>query len=142
MRIANSGPLTRCWPRSPWYQARTRTIGQPDDECEERDLPDLLRPVEGFADVLEALQESPGSGDVDKSPLDDLAAAQPGPGALGSTLCRRVGHLEASVSSSGASFGRAARRARCCAMSRSMSAKTALNSGSLRIEARLGSKSR
>ena len=55
---------------------------------------------------------------------------------------RRYCRLEASVSSSGASFGRAARRARCCAMSRSMSAKTALNSGSLRIEARLGSKSR
>jgi hypothetical protein len=46
---------------------------------------------------------------------------------------------EASVKSSGASFGRAASVARCLAMSRSMSAKTALNSGSLRIEARLGS---
>ena len=101
-----------------------------------------VRPVEGVAEVLEPLQEPPGAGDVYEAPLHDLAAAQPGPGAFGSTLRRRVGHLDASVSSSGASFGRAARRARCCAMSRSMSAKTALNSGSLRIEASAGSKSR
>ena len=142
MRIASSGVLMRCWPRSPWYQARTRTIGRPIRSARSASWRICSRPVEGVADVLEALQEPPGSGDVDHPPLHDLAAAQPGPGALGSTLCRRVGHLEASVSSSGASFGRAARRARCCAMSRSMSAKTALNSGSLRIEARLGSKSR
>ena len=107
MRIANSGVLMRCWPRSPWYQARTRTMGSPIDEREQRDLPDLLGPVEGLADVLEALQESPGSGDVDKSPLDDLAAAQPGPGALGFTLCRRVGHSAAPMASecSGLSAG-------------------------------------
>ena len=47
MRIANSGVLMRCWPRSPWYQARTRTIGQADQEREGGDLLDLLRPVEG-----------------------------------------------------------------------------------------------
>ena len=48
-------------------------------------------------------------------------------------------HVPVALSSSGASFGRAARRARCCAMSRSMSAKTALNSGSLRMEERFSS---
>ena len=60
-----------------------------------------------LAEVLEALQESPGGGDVDHSPLDDLAAAQPGPGALGSTLCRRVGQSSAPMASecSGLSAG-------------------------------------
>ena len=111
-------------------------------EREQSRTAELLRPVEGVADVFEALQEPPGGSDVDESPLDDLAAAQPGPDALASTLCRRAGHLEASVSSSGASFGRAASAARCRAMSRSMSAKMALNSGSLRIESSAGSKSR
>ena len=57
---------------------------QPDDEREHCDLPYLLGPVERLADVLEPLQESPGGGDVYNSPLGDLAAAQPGPGALGS----------------------------------------------------------
>jgi hypothetical protein len=52
---------------------------------------------------------------------------------------RRYCRLEASVSSSGASFGRAANAARCFAMSRSMSAKTALNSGEPRIVANTGS---
>ena len=141
MRIANSGVLMRCWPRSPWYQASTRTMGRPMRSASSGDLADCGASGR-IADVLEALQETPGGGDVYESPLDDLAAAQPGPGAFGFTLCRRCRHLEASVSSSGASFGRAARRARCCAMSRSMSAKTALNSGSLRIEASAGSKSR
>src|SRR4029453_1387347 len=98
--------------------------------------------MEGLGDVLEALQEPPGSGDVEEPPLDDFAPAQPGPGALGCTLCRRVRHLEASISSSGASFGRAASRARCFAMSRSISAKTALNSASLRIESKFGFQSR
>ena len=49
---------------------------QADDEREQGDLPHLLRPVEGLADVLEALQEPPGGRDVYESPLDDLAAAQ------------------------------------------------------------------
>ena len=66
--------------------------GQTDQECQERDLAELYRPLEGLGDVLQTLQESPGSGDVDQSPLDDLAAAQSAPGALGCTLCRRVGH--------------------------------------------------
>ena len=57
-------------------------------------------------------------------------------------LCRRVGHVPVAARSSGASFGRAASAARCFAMSRSMSAKMALNSGSLRMEASAGSKSR
>ena len=66
-----------------------------------------------LADVLEALQEPPGGGDVDESPLDDLAAAQPGPGALGSTLCRRVGHSAAPMARAVyANRGRAARRMR------------------------------
>ena len=70
----------------------------------------------------------------------------------GSSLCaarRAVHRLQLSEvtqrtagRSSGASFGRVARRPRCCAMSRSMSAKIALKSGSLRIGARFGSKSR
>ena len=68
-------------------------------ECEERDLPELFGPVEGLADVFEALQEPPGGRDVHKSPLDDLAAAQSSPGALGSTLCRRVGQSSAPMAS-------------------------------------------
>ncbi len=66
--------------------------GQADQEGEQRDMAELFWPVEGLADVLQALQESPGAGDVDKSPLHDLAAAQSGPSAFGFTLCRRVGH--------------------------------------------------
>ena len=100
MRIANSGVLMRCWPRSPWYQARTRTIGRPIRSARSAICRSCCGPVEGLADVLEALQESPGSGDVDESPLDDLAAAQPGPGALGFTLCRRVGHSAAPMARS------------------------------------------
>ena len=91
--------LTRCWPRSPWYQARTSTIGRPMRSASTAICRTCCGPVEGLADVLEALQESPGGGDVDQSPLDDLAAAQPGPGALGSTLCRRVGHSAAPMAS-------------------------------------------
>ena len=54
---------------------------QADEECEDGDLPELLRPVEGLADVLKALQEPPRGGDVDESPLHDLAAAQACPDA-------------------------------------------------------------
>ena len=142
MRIANSVRADALLTAVAVVPREDEDDRQADQERERGELLDLLRPVERVADVLEALQEAPGTGDVGDPPLHHLAAAQPGPDALGLTLCRRVGHLDASVSSSGASFGRAARRARCCAMSRSMSAKTALNSGSLRIEARLGSKSR
>ena len=39
--------------------------GQADQKCEERDLAELCRPLEGVADVLKTLQESPGSGDVE-----------------------------------------------------------------------------
>jgi hypothetical protein len=55
--------------------------------------------VEGLADVLQAVEEPPGSGDVYESPLDDLAPAQSGPGALGFTLCRRVGQSVAPMAS-------------------------------------------
>jgi hypothetical protein len=68
---------------------------QPGDERQQRDLPYLLGPVEGLADVLEALQEPPGGGDVDHSPLHHLPAAQPGPRAIAPTLCRRVVHSAA-----------------------------------------------
>jgi len=87
---------------------------QPDDEDEQSDLPHMLRPVEGLADVLEALQEPPGSGDVDRSPLDDLPAAQPHPGALGSALCPRAGHSTAPMASecSGIQSGCGCERAR------------------------------
>ena len=114
MRIASSGVLTRCWPRSPWYQARTRTIGRPIRSASSAICRTCCGPVEGLADVLQALQEPPGSGDVYQSPLDDLAAAQPGPGALGSTLCRRVGHSAAPMASecSGIRSGCGCERAR------------------------------
>src|SRR5688572_11900219 len=56
-------------------------------------------PVIGAAEVLEALQEPPGSGDVDKSPLDDLAVAQSGPRAVHFTLSRRVGQSSAPMAS-------------------------------------------
>ena len=55
--------------------------------------------MEGLADVLQALEESPRSGDVDQSPLDDLAATQPRPSDLGSTLCRRVANSTAPMAS-------------------------------------------
>jgi hypothetical protein len=42
VRIANSGVLMRCWPRSPWYQASTRTTG-PRSVCESRDRRRHLR---------------------------------------------------------------------------------------------------
>ena len=82
-------------------------MGRPIRSARSRDLLDLLRPVEGLAEVLEALQEPPRGGDVDQSPLDDLAAAQSGPGALGFTLCRRVGQSAAPMASecSGLSAG-------------------------------------
>ena len=83
---------------------------QPDDEDEHGDLPYLLGPVEGLADVLDALQEPPGGGDVHKPPLDDLAAAQPGPGALGCTLCRRVGQSSAPMPSECSGLPAGARR--------------------------------
>ena len=98
MRIASSGVLARCSPRSPWYQARTRTIGRPIRAASSATWRSCGGPLEGVADVLQALEESPASSDVDQSPLDDLAAAQPGPGVLGSTLCRRVGHSTAPIS--------------------------------------------
>ena len=68
--------------------------------------------MEGFADVLKPLQEPPGSGDVYQSPLDDLAAAQSGPGALAITLCRGVGHSAAPMASecSGLSAGARGKR--------------------------------
>ena len=68
---------------------------QTDQSREQRHLADCGGPLEGVADVLQALEESPASSDVDQSPLHHLAAAQPRPGALGSTLCRRVGHSTA-----------------------------------------------
>ena len=82
-------------------------MGRPIRSASEASLLDLFRPVEGLGDVLQTLQESPGAGDVDKSPLDDLAPAQSGPGALGSTLCRRVGQSTAPMASecSGLSAG-------------------------------------
>jgi hypothetical protein len=65
---------------------------QADQNCEKRDLADLSRPLEGITDVLKTLQESPGAGNVDKSPLHYLTAAQACPefrrAALG-----RVAHL-------------------------------------------------
>jgi hypothetical protein len=72
--------------------------GQADQECEGRVLLNLARPVVGAAEVLEALQEPPGGGDVDHSPLHHLPAAQPGPRAIASTLCRRVVHSAAPMS--------------------------------------------
>jgi hypothetical protein len=73
--------------------------GQADQEKEERDLAELWRPLESLADVLQALRESPRRNDVDHSPLDDLAPAQPGPQVLNSTLCRRVGQSTAPMAS-------------------------------------------
>ena len=70
---------------------------QPDDEREQGDLPHLLWPVEGLADVLEALQEPPGGRDLDKSPLDDLAAAKSIPDAFVRVRSRGVGHVLAAL---------------------------------------------
>ena len=107
----------RCWPRSPWYQARTRTIGRPIRSASSATCRSCSRPVVGVADVLKALQEPPGARDVDHPPLHHLAAAQPGPGALGSTLCRRVGHSAAPMSPecSGIRSGCGCERARAAA---------------------------
>ena len=71
--------------------------GQADQQYEGRELLNLTRLL-GAGDVLEALEEAPGSRDVDHSPLDDLASAQPDPRALGPTLCRRVVHSAAPMS--------------------------------------------
>ena len=59
------------------------------DEKRERDqLLDLAGPVVGAAEVLEALQESPGRRDVDNAPLHHLAAGRSGPGAFALPLAR------------------------------------------------------
>ena len=79
MRIANSGVRDALLAAVAVVPGEHQDDRQADQECEECDLPELCRPVEGLADVLQALQESPGGGDVDKSPLHDLAAAQRGP---------------------------------------------------------------
>ena len=68
-------------------------MGSPMTSDEEGDLPHLLGPVEGLADVLEALQKPPGSGDVYKSPLDDLAAAQRGPDVRHVSVWCRIVHF-------------------------------------------------
>ena len=70
---------------------------QTNQKGETREFLQLVGPLKEPADVLEALQEPPGRGDVDQSPLHHLAPAQPRPGALGCTLCRRVGHLPPAV---------------------------------------------
>ena len=49
VRIVSSGADRRCWPRSPWYQARTSTIGSPIRSARVRELLDLFRPVECHA---------------------------------------------------------------------------------------------
>ena len=68
---------------------------QSDQECDDRYLAQLFWPMEGLADVLEALQEPPRSGDVNKAPLHNLAAAQRAPPARGPALYRRVRHSTA-----------------------------------------------
>ena len=73
-------------------------MGRPTRRASVDSWLDLARPVIGAAEVLEPLQESPGRGDVYKPPLHHLATAQPCPGALGSTLCRRVGQSLAPMS--------------------------------------------
>jgi hypothetical protein len=64
---------------------------QADEQCERDQLLNLTGPIVGAAEVLEALQESPGSRDVDDAPLHHLAAGQSGPGAFALALAR-VGH--------------------------------------------------
>ena len=108
MRIANSGVRDALLTAVAVVPGEDQDDRQADQECEESRSAGAVRgQSKVLADVLEALQESPGSGDVDHSPLHDLAAAQPGPGALGSTLCRRVGHSAAPMASecSGLSAG-------------------------------------
>ena len=92
--------------------------------------------------VLESLQEAPRGGRVAMPHCTTLRRRRRSHTPWSDGCCGRIGHVPVAARSSGASFGRAASAARCFAMSRSMSAKTALNSGSLRIDARLGSKSR
>ena len=59
------------------------------------------------ADESQDLQQHPRARRVRESPLHHLAAAQSGPGALGFTLCRRVGQSAAPMASecSGLSAG-------------------------------------
>lgn len=59
-------------PRSPWYQASTRTIGRPIKRERGESL-DLTRPVVGAAQVLEALQgiPRPRVHDAPTAPLRD-----------------------------------------------------------------------
>jgi len=73
--------------------------GQADQKCDSCELLDLSRPIECATEVLEDLQQHPRCSRVGEAPLHDLASAPPGPGALGSTLCRRVGHSSAPMTS-------------------------------------------
>ena len=95
VNTANSEPVTRCCPRSPWYQARTRTMGRPTSKRNGRELLNLTRPIEGAAEVLQPLHEHPAAGDVDDSPLHHLAPAQFRPGALVLALYWRLVHAAA-----------------------------------------------
>jgi hypothetical protein len=61
------------------------------EKHDNRELPHLLGPMKGLADILEALQESPCARDVHQAPLHDLPVAQTAPGAP--TLYRRFAHL-------------------------------------------------
>ena len=106
VRIASSAALTRCCPRSPWYQASTTTIGRPTARTEHRELLDECGQREGVADEAEDLQQHPRAGRVRESPLDHLAAPQFGPGAIGFTLCRRVGQSAAPMARSVAAYPR------------------------------------
>ena len=93
--IASSVPPKRCSPRSPWYQARTRTTGRPISEREEwRSAVSAAGQWKALAEEVEALQEPPGAGNVDEAPLDDLAAAQSGPDVRGvsRSRCRVVSY--------------------------------------------------
>ena len=63
---------------------------QADQECDKRELADLLWPMEGLAYVLKTLQEPPCAGDGDESPLHDLPAAQACPEFCRAALGRAV----------------------------------------------------
>ena len=106
--------VTRCSPRSPWYQAITRTIGRPIRSA--RIATWLSCPGQSKASLTycEALQESPGTRGIGDPPLHHLARRSLAQSALLRTLCRRVGHVPAPLVV-GSVHTASGRRKSCCA---------------------------
>ena len=90
VRIVNSRPLTRCCPRSPWYQASTNAMGSPTRNAMRHGSLQLPGPLEHRAEVSQPLQQAPRAGHIGDAPLHHLAAAQAGPQTLSRLFDRFV----------------------------------------------------